>query len=168
MALRGAGRPVASAARVLEYQHRGRAGRRASGHRHLLDGLLGHRLAADDHPIAPCPLGPIERLVGGLEQRLVVDGLSARGADADRERDPHTRGLHLADGQSQPLGDLTPDVAADRRKHDEELLAAGPVDELEGVQPLAQLIGDVAQRGIAAAAPTVRVTRCRLSPLSYA
>ena len=48
-------------------------------------------------------------------------------------------------------------------QHDQELLAAEAVDELEGAQPLAQLIGDVAQHRVAAVVAVASLTDLKLS-----
>ena len=68
-------------------------------------------------------------------------------------------GTRACDRPAQPFGDPAPVALADAGEHDEELLAAEAVDELEGVQALAQLIGDVAQRGVAARMAVLVVDR---------
>ena len=59
-------------------------------------------------------------------------------------------GYSVGEALAQALGDAGAVLDVDRRQHDEELLAAQPVGELERAQLAAQRRGDLAQHRVAA------------------
>ena len=99
----------------------------------------------------PSRLALQQRQVGRAEQVVVAHAVPGRGGDAGRQRQvelararPSATAARTRSAISTPASRSAPGSST------QELLAADPVDELERAQRLADLVGGVAQHGVAA------------------
>ena len=98
--------------------------------------VAGRGFAAD-HPVATGPLGHVERLVRGLDQRLAAVPVAGEDRDAETEREVGN-GLAIeqdrlaGDGTADPLGDRQGRPAVGAAQHQDELVAAVAGHEVLG------------------------------------
>lgn len=93
--------------------------------------------------------GLVERQARGGEGAFVVERARLAGAHTEGHRHPDAGCRLGSDRAAQILGNPRGLVGIATRQDDQELLTPEAVGEIERAQALAQLVGDIAQDGVA-------------------